>query len=193
MWLFKKVQSHSRNQLENWLKTLDITVDSVADVGGRKLPVKERVNSWKVKIYDILDLPDFDLNLEWETPKEHYDIVFCLEVFEYIYNPFQAMNNLFAILKWEGILYCSFHFIYPHHTPMKRDFLRYTRWGVEKLLKEAGFSSWEIVPRLFDNPRTIKQVYSEEKMKGLDYNKGSIHEEQGYLVTARKQLLNAAS
>jgi SAM-dependent methyltransferase len=130
-------------------------------------------------------LPEYDLNQEWVT-EEIYDVAFCLEVFEYVYNPWQAMRNLWGILKKGGNLYASFHFIYPHHGPRGRDYLRYTQWGVDKLLEEAGFRSWERYSRPFRRPSAIGFVYLGEKMKGIDHNRGPIHADQGYLIKAWK-------
>ncbi|MCL4503970.1 MAG: methyltransferase [Deltaproteobacteria bacterium] len=170
--------------MEDWLSTLEIDVDAVADVGGKKLPVKDRVKSWKANRYDILDLPEYDLNQRWEVA-EVYDIVFCLEVFEYIYDPFQAIKNLYKILKPGGTLFVSFHFIYPHHGPWGMDYLRYTRWGVEKLLTEAGFQSWERYSRPFKRPQAITEFYAGEQMKGEKPN-SPLHLDQGYLIEAVK-------
>jgi hypothetical protein len=185
VWFFlKRKQSHYRKQLEDWLRTLEIDVDAVADVGGKKLPVKERVKSWQVSRYDLLDLPEYDLNRQWEL-EEVYDVVFCLEVFEYMYDPFQAMKNLYKILKPAGRLFVSFQFIYPHHGPWGRDYLRYTQWGVEKLLTEAGFQSWERHSTPFKRPKAITELYSGENMKG-EKPHNPIHLAQGYLVKAVK-------
>lgn len=183
--LFKKPPSHSRKQLEEWLGTLEISAEAVGDVGGKKLPVPSRVKSWQVKRFDILDLPEYDLNQPWKLP-EIYDVVFCLEVFEYIYNPWQAMKNLHLILKTGGILYASFHFIYPHHGPEGMDYLRYTQWGVDKLLEEAGFSSWTRLSRGFRRPWGITSVYLGENMKWLGKIDSPMHRDQGYLVKAIK-------
>jgi SAM-dependent methyltransferase len=183
--LLRKKRSNTRNQLEEWLGNLEIAAEAVADVGGKQLPVKDRVRSWQVQRYDLLDLPEYDLNQPWDL-KEIYNIAFCLEVFEYIYNPMQAVLNLYSILKSGGELYISFHFIYPHHSGKKIDYLRYTRWGVDKLLQEAGFKSWDIYPRYFKNPQLIEQVYLDENMRGDDSKIKTLYSEQGYLVKAIK-------
>jgi len=169
--------------LEEWLGSLEIDVEAVADVGGRKLPVKDRTKSWHVKRYDIIDLPEYDLNLKW-TLENIYDAVFCLEVFEYLYDPLQGMINLYKILKTPGTLFASFHFIYSHHGPWGKDYLRYTRWGVDKLLTEAGFSHWELYCRPFKNPEIITGFYASEDMRRAKPDQ--IHLDQGYLVKAIK-------
>ncbi len=183
--ILNKKRSHTRNQLEDWLQSLEIDAETVADVSSDQWPAQNRVKSWKVKQYDFLNLPEYDLNKPWEL-KEVYDIVFCLEIFEYVYNPMQAVMNLYNILKTGGELYVSFHFIYPHHSTKKIDYLRYTRWGVEKLLEEVGFRSWVIVPRYLKSPDFMRQVYLDERMRGNDNNRGELHDEQGYLVRAKK-------
>lgn len=181
----RKRASHTRKQLEGWLQTLAIEAEAVADVGGKQLPVKDRVKSWQVKQYDILDLPEYDLNQPWQL-KEIYDVVFCLEVFEYVYNTFQAMKNLYNMLRLGGVLYVSFHFIYPLHSSKFLDYLRYTRWGVDRLLKEANFISWETYPRFLKIPWLMRLVYLSENMWGNNSNLGEVHREQGYLIMAKK-------
>jgi SAM-dependent methyltransferase len=183
--ILTRKRSHTRNQLEEWLQSLEINADTVADVSSDQWPAKNRVKSWNVKQYDFLNLPEYDLNKPWKA-KEVYDIVFCIEIFEYVYNPMQAVTNLYNILKMGGELYVSFHFIYPHHSAKKIDYLRYTRWGVEKLLEEAGFRSWVIVPRYLKTPELIRQVYLDERMRGNNNNRGELHDAQGYLVKATK-------
>ena len=80
--------------------------------------------------------------------KNSYNIIFCLEVFEYIWNPIQVLGNINNLMKENGILYISFPFIYPIHNPEGKDYLRYTRWGIEKLLKETGFEVIELKSRI---------------------------------------------
>lgn len=183
--MIRKKQSYSRKQLNEWLQEIVVVAYAVADVGGRKLPIEDRVKIWQVQRYDILDLPEHDLNLVWNLT-ELYDVAFCIEVFEYIYNPYQAMKNLQMLLRKGGVLYASFHFLYPHHGPKGMDYLRYTRWGVERLLHAVGFSTWEIHPRKFKRVWAAYALYMREGMKGIYKNLGLIHTEQGYLVRAVK-------
>lgn len=112
-----------------------------------------------------------------------FDIAFCLEVSEYWWNPFKALGNINYFLKEKGVLYLSTHFIYPIHNPYEQDYLRYTRSGIEKLLKEAGFEVEYIKPRL-EKSNTIRSFYSNEGMRpSKDYDK---HDEVGCLIKAVK-------
>lgn len=145
--------SNVRRALENWLKTIYVT-GSVLDVGGLAMPVKGRTKSWDVSNYRVLDIKggdyvaDLNKKLIPYNPSGifDYDIAFCLEVMEYIYNPFMALENINMFLKKGGVLYISTHFMFPHHSGGP-DSLRYTRTGITRLLEKTGFKVEEITPR----------------------------------------------
>lgn len=152
-----------RDQLESWLRTIDVDCDSVLDVGGGEKHVKGRVKSFQAKKYKVLDSeaiyrPDYFGDLNYLIDLDHqFNILFCLEVFEYVWNPVQAIENLASFLSPKGIAYISFPTLYPLHNPPGMDSLRYTKFGIEKLLSRA-FKSWEITPR----PATIGARYLAE-------------------------------
>ena len=157
--------SNSRQQLEDWLSQVEVKADSVLDVGGAKNLVKNRVKNWDVKEYKVLDTKPVDyvrdLNYIIDDVPE-FDIIFCLEVTQYIWNPVQAFKNLNSFLKNKGILYISFHFFFPQHCPKGKDYLRYARDGIKKLLKETGFEIEEIIPRIAKNPKEFEKLLLEE-------------------------------
>lgn len=190
--------SNPRRQLEDWVKKIDVKADRVLDVGGSQLPIKKRVKSWDVRDYKILDLeaphegpkPDivFDLNIMSYTleHKETIDIVFCLEVMEYIWSPVAAIQNMHNFLKAGGILYISFPFLYPHHNPKGLDYMRYTRWGAEKLLTQTGFKIISNTPRIATDAglEYLAGFYGAEGMRSAAGYDG--HDEIGYLIKAIK-------
>lgn len=198
--------SYYRDQMEAWLKTLDIEADMVLDIGGAAKPIDTRVNSWKVKDYFILDneaegqldesrlvLTDYyqgqmklDLNYgSWKIDKQ-FDAIFCLEVFEYIYDPVQAINHIFDLLKPGGKLYITFPFAYPLHNPSDKDFLRYTKSGVLKYLEGVGFKSENIkIKDRNDKSGLLKRFYFADGMhpaRGEQFN----HDATGFLVEVTK-------
>lgn len=145
--------SNTRKQLEAWLKKRDI-IGSVADVGGLFLPIKGRTGKWEVNRYKIIDKQGFrngitaDYKENLSVPfdiKEQFEHVFCIEVMSHVWNPVQALKNLNNLTEVGGKLYISFHTIFPHHS--QGDCLRYTKFGIEKLLEEAGFFISEIVAK----------------------------------------------
>ena len=117
--------------------------------------------------------------------KEYFNQIFCLEVSEYLFDPLTALKNINKLLKRNGILWMSFCFIYPHHNPEGADMLRYTRWGVEKLLKETGFEIEYVKSRVEREPDMLESFYFKEGMHPCKtYDK---HNETGYLIKAIKK------
>jgi len=191
------MSSYSREQLENWIRDIKIVQGKVLDIGGSQLPILKRLKNTSlfVEEYKILDLehpheckeePDIicDLNIpldlrEFEQYIDYFDVAFCIEVSEYWYNPFEALDNIFYLLRKGGILYLSTHFIYPVHNPIKQDYIRYTPEGIKKLLEETGFEILEMTPRLLRT--NISNIDGMRPAK--DYDK---HNWQGCMIKAKK-------
>ena len=202
------MSSFTRIQLEKWIGKVGVRADKVLDVGGSQLPIRGRTRNWMVKDYKILDLPhphqdkkrpdyEWDINreiiekkhsssnvLNLKDDRNTFDIIFCLEVMEYIWNPYMALRNMSNLIKKGGLLYISFSFIYPHHNPIGEDCLRYTRWGVIKLLGETDFKILNMVPRELNRKRSLLELYANEQMRPSKDFKG--HDEVGYLVEAKR-------
>jgi SAM-dependent methyltransferase len=118
---------------------------------------------------------------------EQYDVVFCIETLEHLYNPVAACENLNKMLKPGGKLYLTVCYIYPHHG--YNDYLRYTDFGLKKLLEEAQFENIKITPRVATNgQRAIMDFFQVEGMHSVnlrdDYPKGV---PIGYMVEADKK------
>lgn len=189
--------SWTRTQLESWLKTIDVKAGRVLDIGGGANPVKDRVKSWAVGEYKICDSeleemvvkPDWVCDINYfcvsQSMKNYFDIVFFLEVLEYVWRPDIALKNCYEFLKSSGFLYLSVPFLYPHHNPEGKDFLRYTKWGIEKLLTEAGFKIEELKPRIMSDKSTGHWSNFVQN-EGMHPCRGYKHNEIGYLVKAIK-------
>ncbi|GIW64485.1 MAG: hypothetical protein KatS3mg092_0418 [Patescibacteria group bacterium] len=209
---FLGLESLFRVQLEKWLENINVTANKVLDIGGGLKPVKNRVKKWDVKEYKILDNnlqgnfnPDFYIDLNdiiysdkygWilksvcykkdfnKIIKESFDVIFCLEVMEYIYNPLTVLKFIYHILTPGGILYISFPSIYPIHAPQEYDYLRYTKSAIIRFLKESRFSNWKIDPRTATaGAQDLLNFYKKERMKGV---KDKIILDIGYMVKAHK-------
>lgn len=184
------MSSNARHQLERWLQTIDVK-GTVLDVGGVSRPVKGRTKSWQVDDYKILDKGErkpeatayyvVDINYPINYIPQ-FDIVFCLEVMEYIFNPVQALRNINDFLKPNGVLYISFHFLFPHHSPPQQDYLRYTKRGVIKLLEETGFEIEKMIPKTTIVPDILKEFCKAESK--VYKSQGEI----GYLIKGRKNI-----
>lgn len=195
------ITSYSRVQLNDWLKKIEIKADRILEVGAGFNPIIKKVKVWKVKEYKTLDNnlenpcnPDFNLDLNrfsYKDPvakqvfKYKPNVIFCVEVMEYIYKPDKVLKFFYDILSSKGILYISFHTIYPVHQPYKYDSLRYTKWGIINLLKDAGFSKWEITARVATKGlKELKAFYKKEKMSSL--KNSNLPFDIGYFVKATK-------
>jgi len=161
--------SNTRRQIEAWLKTIDVK-GAVIDVGGAAWPIRGRTKSWDVSNYKVLDknytykkIPlDYvqDLNRPFEIA-EKFDVVFAIEVMEYIWDLHQAALNLFNLLKPGGLLYCSTHFMFPNHGG-GTDVSRLSRAGISVLFTTVGFEILEIIPRKSADEKTIVEWSAKE-------------------------------
>lgn len=168
-----------RQQLEDWLKTLDVKADTVLDIGGKQGPVKGRTKSWDVKDYTILDLPEYDLEdtmLVFKTEKRA-EVIFCLEVFEYLIDPFTALNNIWVLLKEGGKTYISIPLVYPVHNEVELDSLRYTENGFKRICEAAGLKA-EVVEYRKTCSDKLTNYYADD---GMHPAKGIDHEVTGYI------------
>lgn len=170
--------SFYRDQLENYLKTIDVKADTVFDVGGKEKPVKSRTKSWTVKNYEILDLPLYDLNKEIKLDRK-CNLIFCLEVFEYLIDPVTAMKNIKNMLVDGGEAIISFPLVYPVHNDVAFDSLRFTETGIRRLAKHVGLTVKSINYRKTRTNSLVK-YYSEDGMKMA---KGMNHDITGYVVS----------
>lgn len=180
--------SFYRKQLEDWLSTLNVKADVVLDIGGAQGEVKDRVKSWDVDNYSVVDLPDWDLNLDWSNdPNKHHvegaDVIFCLEVFEYLYNPLVAMRNIADTLKPGGKAYVTFAFVYPHHNELENDTLRYTEPGIYKFAELSGLIVKQRWFRI-DQTGFLERFYDLDGMrKAKQYHN---HDATGFIVELYK-------
>jgi len=154
------------------------------------------------KEFKILDLdqphensrkPDFvwDMNdwiensgKEWEVVDN--DVVFCIELMEYVHDPMTVCNNLNFMLKKGGILYISFPFIYPLHPPTGTDYLRYTQYGARKLLEEAGFEIIQHGARWANNIGVLMDFWYKDKYRFDKSEKIKDLTEVGCMIKAKK-------
>jgi len=71
-------------------------------------------------------------------PDDTFDGVLCIAVLEHVENPAEVAAELFRVTKPGGFLVCTVPFLQPEHK-IPTDFQRYTRDGVEILLRKAGY------------------------------------------------------
>ncbi|MCK5027390.1 MAG: class I SAM-dependent methyltransferase [Candidatus Pacebacteria bacterium] len=123
----------------------------VVDIGVGKAPYKKLI---KHDVYTGVDIEDRggvenvlieDLNEGLSLPDNIADLIIITEVLEHIKQPQKAVNELYRVLKKGGECVITVPFVWEMHE-VPNDFFRYTYFGIEHLLKEAGFKSYTVTP-----------------------------------------------
>ncbi len=136
--------------------------NQVIDIGGSLRIDKDKNNRLHEKNLFILDLiknkdqyvvldkvadynPDIVADVQ-DLPFEDNSVesIVCIAILEHVEKPWQAIDEMYRVLKPGGYLYVYMPFLYYYH-PMKgyyKDYYRFTKDGVKYLLKD--FSSLEI-------------------------------------------------
>lgn len=179
--------SNSRKQIEAWLKTIEVA-GSVIDIGGLFWPVKGRTKTWETTSYKILDIQksrkgiqaDYveDINYYFDFTEPQFNVAFCIEVTDYLWNPVMAFENIARLLEKNGMLYVSSNFLFPNHTGL--DCVRFTRAGLHRILKETGFKILHTEPRFATNVEHFGDVMRAESK--VYYSPAEI----GYMIKAQK-------
>jgi 2-polyprenyl-3-methyl-5-hydroxy-6-metoxy-1,4-benzoquinol methylase len=190
--------SYYREQLETYLKEIRLEPCRVLDVGGGEKRLQGRVKNIELCDYLVFDNnaefnPDIfaDINYYFKElhPEKRFDVVFCLEVMEYVFDPVTVHRNIFNFLKDAGVAYISYPTIYPLHNPPGIDYLRYSKNAIEKLLAEVGFQTWEITPRVAtEGALFLQKFYTSEGMHPMKNTDEIYH--IGYLVKCFKKGAN---
>lgn len=175
--------SKSREQVQAFLQSIDITGKIVLDIGVQDKPAK----SWtkgEPKQYYTMDVdPQWnpDYVHDFNKPVEGYgkfDVVFCLETMEHLWNPVQALQNIYELLKEGGIAYITSPFINPIHDT--HDMLRYTDEWYEYVGSLIGFTRVKATPRVATRgEHDLLQFYAQE---GLRMSKIRIQNGEGHKI-----------
>jgi SAM-dependent methyltransferase len=131
-------------------------------------------------VYKRQDI-EMDLNLHYE-PYGTYDLVFCLEVFDYVYDPMQAFKTIANQLANGGVAWVTFPSVYPLHQPVEDDALRYMPGGIKKLAAAVGLTIEEMIPRRFESDAWDRTIRAER----LRAAKHQDHNFSGWIVKFKK-------
>jgi SAM-dependent methyltransferase len=125
----------------------------ILDAGAGPAPYKFFFTHTKYESTDFSHSPyknnkiDFTCNLQKiPKPKNNYDVIICTEVLEHLEYPQKALNEFFRILKKGGKLFLTTSQGRElHQEPY--NFFYFTKYGLESLLKNAGFKEYKITSK----------------------------------------------
>ncbi|RLI82885.1 hypothetical protein DRP04_02900 [Archaeoglobales archaeon] len=134
-----KLSPH-RKLVERELKKLSKTLKSgtMLEVGAGFKNYKSffphiRVISTDIVMHDgINEIADVT-NLKYES--ETFDYVLCINVLEHIDKPQKALDEIYRVLKPEGLAIISTPFLFPVHDP-PHDYWRFTEYSYRILLRK---------------------------------------------------------
>lgn len=124
----------------------------VIDIGAGEAPYRELFGDQHYLTLDRAETPHsggVDLYGEADAvPAEDgsFDAVLCTQVLEHVAEPLLALREFRRILRPGGVVIATVPFVWEEHeAPF--DYYRYTRYGIEHLLRQAGFADVEVRPR----------------------------------------------
>jgi len=121
---------------------------SVLDIGCGHKPYRDlfaNTQHWGMDHGCVDTSPDFVGDaLLLPIRNQAVDIVFATQVIEHVRNPHLMVRECKRVLRPNGCLILSGPFFWPlHEEPY--DFFRFTKYGFEQIVKEAGFVEWQIL------------------------------------------------
>lgn len=149
----KKVYELIRNNVSNFLEKSSKLYDKqnaiVLDIapqiheGAKKYFTKSKVYTLDINKNSGADYIADICKTNSTIPSEVFDVIVCTEVLEHTLKPFEAINELYRMLKKDGVLLLSTPFDFRIHGPLP-DCWRFTEHGLRELLKD--FSEVLIFP-----------------------------------------------
>lgn len=134
-WL---VLRRRREIFRNWLARLDGRDLNVLDVGGRIQPYRPLLDG-RLRSYlavDLVQTPLVDIVASGEqipVASEHFDLVICSQVLEYVPDPTAVVEEIRRVLKPGGCLLLSVPAIFPRDSD--QDSWRFLPQGLRVLLR----------------------------------------------------------
>ena len=120
------------------------------DLGCGDMPYRDLIVG-KVSQYDTFDIEERtdgvvfvgDIQNMDMINDNSYDSAVCFEVLEHVRRPAKALSEIFRILKPAASIILSVpHLSRLHEEP--HDYFRYTKYGIQFLLEDAGFKVVEV-------------------------------------------------
>jgi SAM-dependent methyltransferase len=120
------------NDINMFVQTLPVSKLEAAEISGHHYALLPWQN------YKVLEYPEYDICCDEIDLTSSFDIIFCEQVLEHIWQPQKALNNLYQWIKPGGWLVVSTPFLVKIHK-CPEDYWRFTPDCLYRMLIEADF------------------------------------------------------
>ncbi len=117
-----------------------LKANAVLDVGAGDKRYKDSIYCIKYIALDVSGNLDVIADAAFLPFKDDsFDMIICTQVLEHVKNPFLILEEFNRVLRAKGIIFLTVPTVmYLHEIP--DDYFRYTKYGIEYLLKKNNFS-----------------------------------------------------
>jgi len=127
--------------VESFMKS-SLKEDTVSlNIGSGNSRISDKVYNVDIFAYDNVDVVSDIENLPFKDSS--IDVIFNIAVLEHVHNPQKVVDEIYRVLKPEGLVYTAFPFIQAFHAS-PYDFTRVTEEGIKILHKD--FKEIEVMP-----------------------------------------------
>jgi SAM-dependent methyltransferase len=146
-WLALKINNKSLEDYKDRIRGL------VIDLGCGASPYKKDILKgartyigvdWEYSLHDLSNVDVFaDLTNPFPFKNDYADTIVSFQVMEHLPDPLLFLAECYRVLKSGGRIFITLPFMWHvHEAPY--DFYRYTRYGLQHLIKKSGFVDIEI-------------------------------------------------
>jgi SAM-dependent methyltransferase len=120
-------------EIERFIRSLDCQRISALEISGSG--ARDR---YDFRSYRTVQYPEYDV-CEGPLGERQFDLIIAEQVFEHVSRPDLAAQNVYRMLRPEGVFVISTPFLLKVHGAPS-DFYRWTEEGMRQLLETAGFA-----------------------------------------------------
>jgi SAM-dependent methyltransferase len=124
----------------------------VIDIGAGEAPYRELFSDQRYMTLDRAETPHsggVDMHGVADSIPAgdgSFDVVVCTQVLEHVPEPLRALREFRRILRSGGAMIATVPFLWEEHE-IPFDYYRYTRYGIEYVVRQAGFEDVDVKPR----------------------------------------------
>lgn len=187
-----------KDQLNNFVASLELKGKVLLDWGGSQNPIKGRTFSWDIEDYKVVDLeephsnspkPDIvqDANQPLSGEILDYvgkaDIIIALGIYDYVINPGITTDSIAQLLSPTGYAWIEFPFFYCTHEPIEDEGCRYSEGCIKRLMKQSNLNIVELIRKPAGNDHLVRFFAEDGQRMSKNY---PYHNSVGFIVKVTK-------